>query len=128
MSLRTPLGKARGLGAAKEGASSHWMAERLPAIALVPLMLWFVFVAIIGNLDASHSDMVKFMASPWNATLMLLTVYCAFYHGMLGLIVIIEDYVHKECVKHGLVFITKMYAALGAVLATVSILKLSFGG
>jgi succinate dehydrogenase / fumarate reductase membrane anchor subunit len=128
MSLRTPLGKARGLGAAKEGASSHWMAERLPAIALVPLMLWFVFVAIIGNLDASYADMVEFMRSPWHATLMLLTVFCAFYHGMLGLIVIIEDYVQHHTMKHILVFGLKMYAALGSVLASVSILKLTFGG
>jgi succinate dehydrogenase / fumarate reductase membrane anchor subunit len=72
--------------------------------------------------------MVEFMRSPWHATLMLLTVFCAFYHGMLGLIVIIEDYVQHHTMKHILVFGLKMYAALGSVLASVSILKLTFGG
>lgn len=128
MSLRSSLGRARGLGAAKEGAASHWMAERLPAIALVPLVLWFVFAAIIPNLSATHAEVVAFMGSPINAALMLLTVLCAFYHGMLGLIVILEDYVQNHTARNVVVFATKLYAALGAALATVSILKLSVGG
>ncbi len=128
MTMQSPLGRARGLGSAKEGAASHWMAERLTAIALIPLALWFVFAAIIGNLDASYADFQAFLSSPVNATLMLLTILCAFHHGHLGLIVIIEDYVHHHTVKHVLVFATKFYAALGAVLAAVSVLKLTFGG
>ncbi|GEO82388.1 succinate dehydrogenase, hydrophobic membrane anchor protein [Pararhodospirillum oryzae] len=127
-SLRSALGRARGLGSAKEGAASHWMAERLPAIALVPLALWFVFVAVIPNLGASHAEIVAFMGSPFNATLMLLTVLCGFYHGMLGLIVILEDYIQAHTARNIAVFATKLYAALGAALAAVSILKLSVGG
>nr|BAA31211.1 succinate dehydrogenase cytochrome b small subunit [Rhodospirillum rubrum] len=127
MSLRSPLGRAR-RGFRQGGAANHWMAERLPAIALVPLALWFVFVAIISNLGASYAQIQAFMAVPLNATLMLLTVFCAFFHGALGLIVIIEDYVQNHAVKNALVFGTKLYALFGAVLAAVSILKLTFGG
>ena len=38
MSLRSPLGKVRGLGSAKEGVA-HWWAQRMTAVALVPLLI-----------------------------------------------------------------------------------------
>ncbi|MGB0697476.1 MAG: succinate dehydrogenase, hydrophobic membrane anchor protein [Rhodospirillaceae bacterium] len=128
MTMRSHLGRVRGLGSAKEGAGSHWMAERITAIALIPLSLWFVFFAVIPNLDVSYADYVAWMGSPLNASLMLLFILCSFHHGMLGLIVIIEDYVHAPVAKHVLVFGTKFFAAFGAMLAVVSVLKLTFGG
>lgn len=128
MSFRTPLGRARGLGSAKEGATSHWFAERLPAIGLIPLMLWFIFFAVLPNIGAGYAQFVGFMSNPINAVLMLLIALFGFYHGLQGLLVIVGDYIGTFWLRNVIVFALKLYAAFGATLASLAILKLSIGG
>ena len=93
MKFRTPLSHARGLGSAQEG-TGHWWAQRLTAIALVPLTLWFVW-SVIGLMGADYQTVHDWVAQPMNAGLLLVFIYATFYHSMLGLQVIIEDYVHS---------------------------------
>ncbi len=94
MSLRTPLGEARGLGSAKEG-THHWWHQRLTAIALIPLGVWFV-ISLIVFTGAGHAEVIDWMGRPVNAGLLLLLIGATFYHMKLGLQVVIEDYVHTE--------------------------------
>lgn len=126
--LQSALGRARGLGPAKNDAARPWLAQRMTAIALVPLSLWFIFQGVLANLGASHAEIQAFMAQPINAALMLMTVLFAFYHGMLGMVVVLEDYVQSHVWRTAAITAVKLYAALGALLASVSILKLSVGG
>ena len=91
MSMKSPLGRARGLGSAKEGAG-HWTAQRVTAIFLVPLSLWFA-VAVIGLSHADYATFKGWMGNPGNSALMLLTVFAVLYHAQLGVQVVIEDYV-----------------------------------
>lgn len=125
MSLRSPLGRARGLGAAKEGVG-HWWAQRLTAIAMVPLALWFV-ISVIGLAGADYARLKGWMSSPGNATLMLVTMLTMAYHGQLGLQVVIEDYVHGEAPKYAALVAVKLGAALVAAFLAVSILKVAIG-
>lgn len=91
MSLRTPLSEAKGLGSAKEGAS-HWWMQRITAVALVPLAIWFAFaIAMLGG--ASYETVIAWLQSPIVAVLLILFIVATFYHTQLGLQVIIEDYV-----------------------------------
>jgi succinate dehydrogenase / fumarate reductase membrane anchor subunit len=92
--LRSSLGRARGLGSAKEGVG-HWWAQRVTAIALVPLAIWFV-VAIISLIGADLAVFEQWIGQFGNALLMILTVLVLFYHAHLGMQVVIEDYVHGE--------------------------------
>ena len=125
MSLRTPLSKVKGLGAAKEGAS-HWWHQRLTAIALIPLALWFSFsIALLAVAD--YSTVTAWMGSPFSAVLMILAISVGFYHGYLGLQVIIEDYIPHEALKIGLLITVGLVAVLFTTLGVVSILKISFG-
>ena len=94
MSLRTPLGRVRGLGSAKEG-TAHWWAQRLTAIALVPLVLWFA-VSLIVLAGADHATVAAWLRDPVAAVLMLLLILAGFHHAQLGMQVVIEDYVHSE--------------------------------
>ena len=94
MELRSSLGRARGLGSAKEGVH-HWWAQRVTAIALVPLSIWFVF-AVLGLLGADHADYSAWIGQFGNALLMIVTVLVLFYHAWLGMQVVIEDYVKGE--------------------------------
>ena len=125
-SLRSPLGRARGLGSAKDG-THHWWAQRVTAIALVPLTVWFV-ASIIGLVGASRIDLQAWVASPVVAVLLLILVGATFHHARLGVQVVIEDYVHHEGVKVALLLAVNGTALLFGAISAFSILKLAFGG
>ena len=120
--LRSPLGRARGLGSARAGAA-HWWAQRLTAIALVPLTLWFIF-AVIGLRGAVQHAMVVWLASPVSLVLMLALILATFYHLQLGLQVVIEDYVHDHAMKLASVLAMKAACVLLALACFISALKL----
>jgi len=120
--MRSPLGRAIGLGSAKEGVE-HWWAQRLTAIALVPLSLWFVS-AIIGLAGADLETMQNWVGLPLPAILLVLLLIATFYHLSLGLQVVIEDYVHTDLAKLGLIIIVRLLSfgfAVAGVFAVVSI-------
>jgi succinate dehydrogenase / fumarate reductase membrane anchor subunit len=125
MSLRTPLSKVKGLGAAKEGAS-HWWNLRLTAIGLIPLSLWFSFsIALLAVAD--YATVSAWIESPFTAVLLILAIVVGFYHGYLGLEDIILDYIPNEALKISALIGVGLMAALFATLGVVSVLKISFG-
>ena len=125
MSLKSPIGRARGLGSAKEGAGHFW-AQRTTAVALIPLTLWFA-VSVIGLSHADYATFKGWVGKPGNASLLLLTVFTVMYHAQLGLQVVIEDYVSCEGKKIASLIGMKLAAAFLAVFMTVSILKVAVG-
>ena len=86
MSLQNPIGRVRGLGSAKSG-SEHWWAQRLTAVALVPLTLWFIYSAL-ALAGADYAAAKAWLATPWNAVLMVLLVIATCHHMQLGLQVV----------------------------------------
>ncbi len=89
--MRSQLGRARGLGAAKSGLH-HWWVERVTAIALVPLTIWFIY-AVLHLLGAPQAAVHHFVAHPVNTVLLLALVAMTFHHMQLGLQVVMEDYI-----------------------------------
>jgi succinate dehydrogenase / fumarate reductase membrane anchor subunit len=124
--FRTPLGRARGLGSAKHGAG-HWIAERVSAIALVPLVLWVVF-GVIRLAAGDYDTAVDWVAQPLNAVLLVLLTAVAFWHMQAGMRVIIEDYIHKMLSKSALLILNLFVCTLVGGLAVFSILKVALGG
>lgn len=120
--MRSPLGRARGLGAARHG-SGAWWTQKLLSMALVPLTVWFV-VSALQLTGVSHDQMVAWMRSPWRMGLMSLLVVTTFYHLALGLQVVIEDYVHHEPTKMAVNVLQKGLCVLLAAVCLVSTLKL----
>lgn len=92
MSLQAPLARVLGLGSAKEG-TGHWWAQRLTAVGLVPLTLWFIF-SIVGMPHGNYEMVTAWMSEPINAIGLILLLLTLVYHSDLGLQVVIEDYVH----------------------------------
>ena len=123
-SLRSPLSRATGLGSAKEGVD-HWWWQRISSIALVPLSLWFV-AAIIGLAGADWEAVVLWLDHPVQAVLFVLLLAAVFYHGALGMQVVIEDYVAHEGAKLAALIVMKLAAFLLAALGIFSVLKLAF--
>ncbi|WP_343312989.1 succinate dehydrogenase, hydrophobic membrane anchor protein [Brucella sp. BE17] len=124
--MRTPLGKVRGLGSAKEGTGHFWY-QRMSAVALVPLVLFFI-VLIISLHGASYAEVRTALSHPLTAIIMALFVLTGVYHMRLGMQVIIEDYIHSEGMKIVLVMLNTFFAAVVGFACVFAILKLSFGG
>ena len=123
--MTNPLAKARGHGSAKAGLH-HWIGQRISAALLLVLIPWMVY-ALISCVSASHAETVSFVSHPLNASLLILSLLVLIYHAMLGLQVVIEDYVHKRLVELLLHFLVRAGAMLGACLGVVYILKLTLG-
>jgi succinate dehydrogenase / fumarate reductase membrane anchor subunit len=121
--LRTPLGRARGLGAAKSGMH-HWWTQRVTSAALLPLTLWFVLSAA-SLAGAGHAATVEWIARPWNAVLLLATIGLTFHHTASGLQVIIEDYVRQEWVKITAILVTKAICVVLALAAALAVLRIA---
>lgn len=123
MSLRSPLGQVRGLGSAKQGVA-HWWSQRITAIALVPLSIWFLWM-VVTHAGASHDDMRALIAHPLHAVLLISFLYCVFWHGKLGLQVVIEDYVHHRPTEIALLLVVKYSAFLCAAAGTLAVLRIA---
>lgn len=125
MSLRSPLARARGLGSAKEGIH-HWWSQRLTALALIPLGLWFIYSLVVMT-GANYTTVIAWLANPLNAVLMLLFIISLFYHAALGLQVVIEDYTKSEWQKIACLILVKFIALLAGFSAAIAVLKLYLG-
>ena len=126
MNMRTQLSEVRGLGSAKTGTGHFWM-QRLTALALIPLTLWFVAsLASMGSAD--YADAVAWVKSPLTSVLLLALIAATFHHMQLGLQVIIEDYVHAEGIKIASLIVMKCGSVLLGLAAAFAVLKVAFGG
>jgi succinate dehydrogenase / fumarate reductase membrane anchor subunit len=125
MNLRSPLARARGLGAAHNG-THHWWVQRLTSIALAPLMLWIAY-SFISLATADHATASAWLRSPINAILMLALIATLFHHMQLGLQVVIEDYVHSPASKFVTLITMKFGTILLAIGAAFAVLKVAFG-
>ncbi len=124
--MRSPLGRAIGLGSAKEGVE-HWWLQRVTAVALVPLSLWFV-IAVIRLVGADLETFQDWVGRPLPAILLVLLLIAAFWHAGLGLQVVIEDYVHAELARLGLVIVVRLACFALAVAGIFAVLAMALGG
>ena len=121
----TPLGKVRGLGSAREGGH-HWLEERFTSVALLLLSLWLIF-SLIMLPDLSLDIVKEWLSSAWGAIPMALLVITAFKHGLDGLKVVVDDYVHDEGTRIGLHYFLAMVAIAGASVALFALARIVFG-
>jgi succinate dehydrogenase / fumarate reductase membrane anchor subunit len=122
---RTPLKDVRGLGSAK-GGTHHFIVQRATAVALIFLSAWFVYF-LVGLLGADYLSAADAVAKPWNAVLLIAFLIASFWHGQLGMQVIIEDYVHH----HGLALLSQILVyfvcILGALSSVFAVIRVALG-
>ena len=125
MSLRSPLSRVLGLGSAKDG-TDHWFAQRVSAVALVLLGLWFVIsLAVLGTVK--YGNVIAFLGKPLNGVLMALLCVTLAYHSYLGVQVVVEDYVHTKGVKIVVLILSRFAHVFIAIASVYSILRIGIG-
>jgi succinate dehydrogenase / fumarate reductase membrane anchor subunit len=128
MRIETPLARVRHLGSAKEGVE-HWWMQRLTAILLVPLSLWFVasiWWLVVGGAD--YAAFQSWLQGPVSAILMILFLGATFYHLKLGMQVVIEDYVHAEWLKMSMIITVTLGCLTLGLASTYSIIVIALRG
>lgn len=122
---RTPLANARGLGSAKDGVS-HWVWQRLTAIIIAPISLWFVFSMMQFSQDITSFQMLEWLRNPINALCSILLVAAIFFHATLGMQVIIEDYVHNHFRKIICLIANKIVFLVAGLISIMSIISMHY--
>ena len=122
--MRSQLGRARGLGAAKLGLH-HWWTQRVTAVALLPLSLYFV-LSVLMLAGADRAQMAAYIGEPWNTVLFLCLIAALFSHLSLGMQVVIEDYVRNDAKRMVTLLVVKGGIFVLALACAVSVLKLAF--
>ena len=124
MNFQTPLARARGLGSARQG-SHDWWQQRVTAVALVPLSLWLAIH--LSKLPAmTYVEVLQWISLPWNTILLLSFIFLSLYHAMLGLQVVIEDYVHNDWMKIIGMLGVRLVTAFLALSTAFSVLRIVF--
>ena len=125
MRLVSPLNRVLGLGSAKTGVE-HWWAQRLTAVALVPLGLWLA-IAFARLESFSYAAVVGLVQVPLNSVLFILLLVALCYHSHLGVQVVIEDYVHDAGIKVFSLVATFFAHIAVAVAGIFAVLRIAFG-
>ena len=124
--MQSRLGRVRGRGSARSG-TAHWWQQRLTAVALLPLTLWFVYV-VLHLAGLPRAGVAHWAAHPLHAALLLALIVATFHHAQLGLQVVIEDYVRGEMARLVALLLLKGAAVVFGLAAAVSVLKLALAG
>jgi succinate dehydrogenase / fumarate reductase, membrane anchor subunit len=124
--MRTFLGRARGLGSAHDGFH-HWWMQRLTSISLLPLTLWFVW-SVAHLAGAPYAAVRAWAAGPVHATLLLTLLAVTFHHMHLGVQVVAEDYIHTDVIRMVVVLGVKAASLLLALAGAIAVLKLAIVG
>lgn len=121
---RTPAKRARGLGSAQAGVE-HWWGQRVSALALVPLTVWFV-ISLLSTVGGTYTTAVAWLSQPVNAVLMSIFMAALFYHSWLGVQVVIEDYIHTDWLKLTALLLSQFIHAVLMAGAIFVILRLAY--
>ena len=123
--LQTPLKRARGLGSAKDG-THHFVVQRITALALVPLALWVIWLAL-ALVRADYAQAHAIVHQPCAAVLLTAFVIATFWHAQLGLQVVIEDYVNSRWLEVTAQLAVKFFCAVGALASVLAIVRIALG-
>ena len=125
MKYRNPMKKVAGLGSAHHGVN-HWWMQRMTALALIPLSLWFV-ISLLIHTSGGYDAFISWAQTPFVSAVLIFFVSALHYHAVLGIQVVLEDYVHGNANKILGLFTVKFVLILSAVMSVVSILKIALG-
>ncbi len=126
MSLRSPLRRVLNHGAAHDGVG-HWWVERVTAVALAPLCLWFA-ISVVALPTRDYAAVTAWIGAGLHPVLLALTVLLCAWHGWLGLQVVVEDYVHHAGQRLVVLLLSTFMHALLAAIGVWAVLRIALRG
>jgi succinate dehydrogenase / fumarate reductase membrane anchor subunit len=126
MSLRSPLGRVLGHGSAK-GGSGHWYSQRVTAVALIVLGIWFIASLLLLGQGAPHAAVIGWLHAPFSAVMALLLIGVTAYHALLGLQVVFEDYIGDKGTRLVVLVTLKFVLVVAALVGMLGVLRIAFG-
>jgi succinate dehydrogenase / fumarate reductase membrane anchor subunit len=111
---------AKNLGSAGSG-SAHWWHQRFTAV-LIALSTWWLFHFSWDLSGSELSEIIEIIKKPYNITMLSLFTLAGFYHAVLGMQVIIEDYVHLRLVRLALILTVQIFSIVTAISFIVAVL------
>lgn len=124
--FQSDMARAKGVGSAHEGID-HWYAQRVSAVGLIPLSLWFVY-SLAMRFDLEYVALLQWLSEPMTMTLAILFIALMFYHAYLGLQVVVEDYVHSRVLRHTMLILLQLGLLFLGVLTVVYIFQIAMLG
>ena len=125
--FRTPLSRVRLWGSAKDGTKS-FTSQRLTAIALIPLSLWFVVAVIFFIARADHASLITWMQTTFHAEMLILLILAMIYHAYIGMHEVFADYVHHEVTKVIVMISLNFFAIFITIASILAVLRIALGG
>jgi succinate dehydrogenase / fumarate reductase membrane anchor subunit len=107
-------------------AAHHWGLERTLSVSTLLLFVWFL-VSLWRLPAVDQQSVAEWLRNPLAAVPMLFLIVSTFWHLKLGLIVVVEDYVHEAGNRFACVLVINLLSLFAAGLAIVSVLKLALG-
>jgi succinate dehydrogenase / fumarate reductase membrane anchor subunit len=121
--FKTPVKKAKNLGAGKSGAR-HWWMQRVTAIFLLPIIAWFIFMTTQLAGAAENSEVEYILRKDYNILGLMLMIGLLLYHGYLGTQVIIEDYIKCEMMRTWFILGVQFVSLVSFAAGILAVLKL----
>tara|TARA_B100000676_G_C18001725_1_gene801265 strand:+ start:46 stop:423 length:378 start_codon:yes stop_codon:yes gene_type:complete len=117
---QTPSSQSTDLNRDKKSGVVHWWSQRISALILAPLMLWFIFSAL-SLVGADHAIFVTWLSTPINTAIMALLVVTLFFHSQQGMKVIVEDYIHNVILRSATLLLIKIFAYICVISSLLAI-------
>jgi succinate dehydrogenase / fumarate reductase membrane anchor subunit len=124
--IGSSIDRTQGLGSAREGVG-HWWAQRITAVGLIPLTLWFA-ASLIARAGNDYGAIIVWLRTPFTVACTVLLLIALFYHMALGLQVVAEDYLHNERVKNRAVIAIDVASIALAATGIAAALRIAVSG
>ncbi len=112
------------MNARRPHGSGDWLLQRLSALLLLPLGLWFSY-SLVTRVDLSRGGWLAFVAAPWHAGALIVFLLAVLLHSELGVQVVIEDYVARGPRERTLRVASQIVHFVAAVIGAFAILHIA---
>lgn len=116
--FRAEIVKAKGQGTAKSG-SHHWLLQRITGVILALCSVWLIYFTL-SNKNNDINIIIWELRQPFNIVALLITVIISLYHAMLGMRVVIEDYISCNKLRNALIIIVQLFCIVTIVAFVVA--------
>ena len=104
-------------------ASRKWILQRISALMVAPLILWFL-ISLISLSTGDYNSVINFFSKPLFLFLTIILLITGFFHAKIGLSEIYEDYIQDEKIKNVANKVLNIFAIIFPLITIIIIFNL----